>query len=110
MQGEYVHLKWSHYYAAVNWDDSAECLQWANDLGATVAEMKAWRRSQRGEDLTQPAAEGTAVRCRGRSSVHFSRDGDRPGVRRARPGASAVPVAATASVIATRWHRGRWWR
>jgi hypothetical protein len=57
VQGEYQHLKWSHFYAAVNWDDAAESLQWASDLGATVAEMKAWRRAQRGEDLTRPADE-----------------------------------------------------
>ena len=50
---EYQNLKWSHFYAAINWEDSAECLQWANDLGATVAEMKAWRRSQHGEDLSE---------------------------------------------------------
>lgn len=50
---EYPRLKWSHFYAALNWEDAAECLQWANDLGATVAEMKAWRRAQRGEDLSQ---------------------------------------------------------
>ena len=45
-------LKWSHFYAAVNWDDAAECLQWAAETQATVAEMKAWRRALRGEDLT----------------------------------------------------------
>lgn len=50
---EYPRLKWSHFYAALNWEDAAECLQWANELGATVAEMKAWRRAQRGEDLGQ---------------------------------------------------------
>lgn len=54
VRGQYQRLSWSHFYAALNWDDSAECLQWAEDLGATVAEMKAWRRSQHGEDLTQP--------------------------------------------------------
>ena len=47
----YPTLKWSHFYAALNWDDSAECLQWAEDVQAGVAEMKAWRRAQRGEDL-----------------------------------------------------------
>lgn len=47
----YPGLKWSHFYAAINWDDSAECLQWAQDVQAGVAEMKAWRRAQRGEDL-----------------------------------------------------------
>lgn len=48
----YAHLTWSHFYAAVAWDDSAECLAWADEQAATVAEMKAWRRMQHGEDLT----------------------------------------------------------
>jgi hypothetical protein len=51
----YERLKWSHFYAALNWDDAAECLQWADDMQATVAEMKAWRRAQHGEDLSAPA-------------------------------------------------------
>jgi hypothetical protein len=49
----YEGLKWSHFYVALNWDDAPECLQWALEQDATVAEMKAWRRAQRGEDLTQ---------------------------------------------------------
>lgn len=49
----YHTLSWSHFYAALNWDDAPECLQWADEMQATVAEMKAWRRAQRGEDLTQ---------------------------------------------------------
>lgn len=53
----YADLKWSHFYSALTWDDAAECLQWAQDIGATVAEMKAWRRAQRGEDLTAPSDE-----------------------------------------------------
>jgi len=52
----YTNLKWSHFYAAINWDDAAECLQWAHDVQAGVAEMKAWRRAQKGEDLTSPSA------------------------------------------------------
>jgi hypothetical protein len=60
VHSEYTNLKWSHFYAAINWEDSAESLQWANDLGATVAEMKAWRRSQHGEDLSERAAEDDA--------------------------------------------------
>ena len=47
--GNYHALKWSHFYAALTWEDAAECLQWAEELQATVAEMKAWRRAQRGE-------------------------------------------------------------
>ena len=53
----YVTLKWSHFYAAINWDDAAECLQWADDVHAGVAEMKAWRRAQRGEDLNAPPVD-----------------------------------------------------
>lgn len=53
----YERLKWSHFYAALNWDDAAECLQWAEDMQATVAEMKAWRRAQHGEDLSAPAED-----------------------------------------------------
>ncbi|MEI8017327.1 MAG: hypothetical protein WCH39_03955 [Schlesneria sp.] len=53
----YSTLKWSHFYAAINWDDAAECLQWADDVQAGVAEMKAWRRAQRGEDLNSPAMD-----------------------------------------------------
>ena len=55
--GSYPGLKWSHFYAALNWDDAAECLQWAQDIGATVAEMRAWRRAQRGEDLSTASEE-----------------------------------------------------
>jgi hypothetical protein len=57
VRDEYGQLKWSHFYAAITWEDAAECLQWAQDLGATVAEMKAWRRAQRGEDLTTAAED-----------------------------------------------------
>lgn len=53
----YPTLKWSHFYSAINWDDAAECLQWAEDVQAGVAEMKAWRRAQRGEDLDAPPIE-----------------------------------------------------
>ena len=52
---QYNGLKWSHFYSSLTWDDAAECLQWAQDVGATVAEMRAWRRAQRGEDLTTAA-------------------------------------------------------
>jgi hypothetical protein len=52
----YPSLKWSHFYAALNWDDAPECLQWADENQSTVAEMKAWRRALRGEDLTIDAA------------------------------------------------------
>lgn len=51
---EYAALSWSHFYLAINWEDSAECLQWAQEQGASVAEMKAWRRAMHGEDLRAP--------------------------------------------------------
>ncbi len=54
---EYDSLRWSHFYAALNWDDARDCLGWADDVHATVAEMKAWRRAQHGEDLTQSSEE-----------------------------------------------------
>jgi hypothetical protein len=49
---EYLKLSWSHFCVALGWDDASECLQWAEDMSATVAEMRAWRRAQRGEDLS----------------------------------------------------------
>ncbi len=57
----YPNLKWSHFYVVINWDDAADCLQWANDMEATVAEMKAWRRAQHGEDLAEAPAEETML-------------------------------------------------
>ncbi|MBR9803402.1 hypothetical protein GYB59_17690 [bacterium] len=52
VRNEYPALKWSHFYVAINWDDAAECLQWAVENQATIAEMRAWRRAVHGEDLT----------------------------------------------------------
>ncbi len=52
VQENYSNLKWSHFYVSLTWEDSAECLAWADEQDATVAEMKAWRRMQHGEDLT----------------------------------------------------------
>lgn len=50
---QFANLKWSHFYTALNWEDAMDCLQWGDETGSTVAEMKAWRRAQRGEDLSQ---------------------------------------------------------
>jgi len=60
LRPEFPTLKWSHFYSALAWDDALECLQWAAGNEATVAEMKAWRRVQRGEDLMEepPFATG----------------------------------------------------
>ena len=55
IRDSYGELKWSHFYVSLTWNDSSECLAWANENKATVAEMKAWRRMQHGEDLTVEA-------------------------------------------------------
>src|ERR1700733_3775328 len=64
----YPSLKWSHFYAALTWEDAPECLQWADENQATVAEMKAWRRAMRGENLSvEPSGDDWG----GPSSVTF---------------------------------------
>ena len=40
-----------HLKAAEGWDDRFECLKWAVECRATVAEMRAWHRAQNGLDL-----------------------------------------------------------
>ena len=49
-------LRWSHFYAATTWEiqQAVRALAWANDMGATVAEMNAWVRAENGEDLSEP--------------------------------------------------------
>lgn len=42
-------LRWSHFYVALTWDDAGDCLDWAAENEATVAEMRAWRRLHREE-------------------------------------------------------------
>ncbi len=66
---QYPNLKWSHFYVSLTWQDSAECLQWAEENQATVAEMKAWRRLQHGEDLTVDADENCSESESGSESV-----------------------------------------
>ena len=51
IRDRFPRLTWTHFREAVQWDDAEECLDWAQDSEATVAEMRAWRRAQRGEDL-----------------------------------------------------------
>jgi hypothetical protein len=51
-------LKWSFFYVALNWDDAEDCLNWAMEADATVAEMRAWRKAQRGEDLFAESSDG----------------------------------------------------
>jgi hypothetical protein len=60
IRGEYPSLKWSHFYASLTWEDSRDCLSWAEETHSTVSEMRAWRRAQRGEDLSvDPLEEET---------------------------------------------------
>lgn len=83
----YSRLKWSHFYIALTWSDSAECLAWAEENQATVAEMKAWRRMQNGEDLTVEAEADLDVNSSaagfGEPIVHQTPEGfgDSDGVR-----------------------------
>lgn len=83
----YSKLKWSHFYVALTWSDSAECLAWADENQATVAEMKAWRRMQNGEDLTVEAEADLDVNSSaagfGEPVVHMTPEGfgDSDGVR-----------------------------
>ena len=58
VQRNFPSLKWSFFYVALNWDDAEDCLQWAADSDATVSEMRAWRRAQRGEDLFAESSDG----------------------------------------------------
>ncbi len=62
VRDEFPSLKWSHFYSALSWDDARECLAWAQETHSTVAEMRAWRRARRGEDLSVEAPEDEAVR------------------------------------------------
>jgi hypothetical protein len=55
VNSNYSNLKWSHFYVSLTWNDSSECLTWAAENQASVAEMRAWRRMQHGEDLTVEA-------------------------------------------------------
>ncbi len=48
VRGDYPSLKWSHFYVSLNWDDAPECLQWAEENQATIAELKTWRRALHG--------------------------------------------------------------
>lgn len=66
----YTCITFSHFRAALDWDDSAECLGWAEENGASVREMEAWRRAQQGssqaivgdcDDEPEPAADHTCT-------------------------------------------------
>lgn len=65
VRDSYPCIKWSHFRAALAWDDAAECLAWANENEATVAEMNAWRRMQHGDDLTVASKDEEVMDDRG---------------------------------------------
>ena len=98
----YPKLKWSHFYVALTWSDSAECLAWAEENQATVAEMKAWRRMQNGEDLTVEAEADLDVNSSAagfgepivRLTQAGSADGDQP-YAPYKTGATTVPTEST---------------
>jgi hypothetical protein len=45
IRSQYPSLLWKHFSAALDWDDPCDCLGWAEERKATVAEMRAWRRA-----------------------------------------------------------------
>lgn len=107
----YGSLKWSFFYVALNWDDAEECLAWARDESATVAEMRAWRKAQRGEDLSAEGeewySEWAAPVGLDTSAVPLSRvvdpseyvpsgSGDRAGAAGARSGSPVATMDAVA--------------
>ncbi len=85
VQTNYPALKWSHFYIALNWDEAADSLSWANENEATIAEMKAWRRLQLGEDVTTSAADDQEALLVGSdgAGAFDAYESDRPGVVRA---------------------------
>lgn len=98
----YPALKWSHFYSALTWEDAAECLQWAQEIQSTVAEMKAWRRAQRGEDLSQAGDEepyslllGETVAVKAPSDGTIA-DGGRGETTRTSPGQEIPTMAGVA--------------
>lgn len=79
---EFPALKWSHFYVALTWDDARDCLRWAEENQATVAEMKAWRRALRGEDLTAEADETDPI-AHVPAEMAWVQNPDEPGAGRA---------------------------
>jgi len=107
----YASLKWSFFYVALNWDDAEDCLAWARDEAATVSEMRAWRKAQRGEDLFTENDEGysewAAPAEVDTSAVPLSRvvdpadyvpsgSGDRAGMGSVRSGSAVATMDAVA--------------
>jgi hypothetical protein len=60
-RGLFSGLSWSHFYAALTWDDAEDCLRWAENAEASVAEMKVWRRARRAAELPVDEALQEAI-------------------------------------------------
>jgi hypothetical protein len=86
IRDRYPNCKWSHFYAALTWDNAEDCLQWAEETRGTVSEMRAWRRALLGEDLTQSPDDETPPFSFVPSEASWVQSpgegGERPGVRR----------------------------
>lgn len=84
----YRFLSWSHFYAALTWEDADTYLEWAYANQATVSEMKAYRTAKTAGEFLPPAGErgGAAFETAGghwefgENSVGFisATDGDDP--------------------------------
>jgi len=46
-------LKWSHFHTVHNDEDAENSLEWSVENSASVAQLKAFRRMNRGDDLTE---------------------------------------------------------
>lgn len=57
LREQFPELSEAHLQAAQKWQDAEEYLTWADELQATVKEMEAYRRIQRGEPSPEPAPE-----------------------------------------------------
>lgn len=81
----YRNLSWSHFYAALTWDDAESCLQWAYENHATVSEMKAWRTAQAGvsDTVSESVTMGNSGDPFGSGDDPF---GERGGVTMSPPG------------------------
>jgi hypothetical protein len=101
VRDEFPALKWSHFYSALTWDDASECLRWAEETRSTVAEMRAWRRARRGEDLTVEAPQDEAIRfIPGEPEfVHFP--GESTGGQPRSEGRAATSAAADERTVLT---------
>lgn len=50
-RGNKVSFVWREWKQIIAWSDADKCLDWAEEMEATFAEMAAWRRAQNGEDI-----------------------------------------------------------